>query len=39
MEEVRRALTPLHDFSVILKKLSNVGNALFQIIYGLLTEV
>ena len=39
MKEVKRALTPFHDFSVILKKLSDVGNALFQAIYGLLMEV
>jgi len=39
MEEVRRTLTPFHDFSVILKKLSDVGNALFQAIYGLLVGV
>ena len=39
MKEVRRALTPFYDFSIILKKLSDVGNALFQAIYGLLMEV
>jgi len=39
MKEVKRTLTPFHDFSVILKKLSDVGNALFQAIYGLLMEV
>jgi len=39
MKEVRKALTPFHDFSIILKKLSDVGNAIFQVIFGLLVEV